>query len=257
MTTPEKWAAGTLPKRGAVAKRKSSSSTPGGRLAQRVARLQHRALVGRPLATALGARIGGPATKRSPMSAWGAVAMTLGLAGGVFGLVLGRPFVLLSGAMLGCLGGLLFWRGSRNGQNGDNFFSSVGAEAALLDGYLDDVSPELPQPVASALAELKKSLVDVVEGMGDAGRAGAIPVDEQFFVHELMGRYVRDACDGYLAVLRATRGIPLSDEGRSAEASLLAQIDVLHGRLKNILAMVASAEVEKLARHQAFIETKR
>ena len=254
MAAPEKWVAGTLPKRGAAARQ---TSQPSAKLAQRVARLRQRSLAGRPLAVALEGRGRWTARSRNVGLAWGIVAATLGLVGTLVGVITGRNYLLIAGAIVLGIGGVLFHRGSRGAVDDHDFFAGVGREAAMLDGYLDGVLPQLPQAVVLALARLKERLAKVVERMGDKERASVISVEEQFFVRELITRYLRDACNSYLAVIRATQEAPLAIGERSPEASLLAQIEILDTRLKSILTVVAASEVDELAKHEAFIETKR
>ncbi len=255
MSTPEKWVAGTLPKRGALPRRKAPAH--GAKLVERLTRLHQRNLAGRPLAVALAKRLGEPTATRHAGQVWRTLAITLGIAGGIFGLVLGQFLLLLSGVVLVAAGGLLFWRGRNNARHSGDFFAEVAGEAASLDSYIDEVLPELPEAVVSALSILKELLAEVVARMGNRDQAGVIPIDEQFFIRELMTRYLRDACESYLAVRRANRDYsPLADQ-RTPEASLVAQIDVLQARVRSVLAVIATSEMEKLARHEAFIATKR
>lgn len=255
MSIPDNWVAGNLPKRGAAPRRKSAQQGP--LLARRIARLQQKNLAGQPLAAVLDGRVEKTGRLNGGSLVWGTIAVTVGTSAAILGLILGQPLALISGTLLLGLGCFLFLRNKTGNRSGnDGYFASVRSEAATFDAYLDGILPGLPLAAVPQLARIKELLADIVERMCSQSRAEGIPAEEKFFVLELMSRYVRDACDSYLAVAQAAREVDVSMGEKTPEESLLSQLEILDGRLKNILALAATSEMERLVRHEAFIKTK-
>lgn len=251
----EKWIAGTLPKRGAAQRPRLPSH--GSALVKRVMRQHSRQMAGQPLASVLDGRLARTNLPYPGVPIAATVTIALGLVGALIGLALGRLILLLPGLLLLGGGCFLLWRGKRQNRRGVDCEAGIREDAARFDAYLDRVLPELPAEAGTALRQIKVQLAAVLVHLGDRERAGAIPIEEQLFVRELIVRYAPDVCDSYLAVVRLNREVPRLAADPAPAESLLAQIAMLSGRLTSILGMMAAGELEKQALQEAFIATKR
>lgn len=252
----DKWVAGVLPSPRAP-RRPPPATAPQADsiLAQRLLRANKKRLVGRPLTVALrdatGARPALPPKLLGGVLAAGGSAL-------VAATVIAELPVVLAAAGIGAIaaGLLALWRAKPPSAHA-GFARQLRDEAAMLDVYLEQVSPNLPPLALATLAQIKEALARVLAALTAAADAAAdLPAEESFFARELVARYLPDACRHYLAATEAAGGKGVLEDGRSADDSLCRQLDVLHARLEKTLAMVAAGKAQKLANHEAFIRTK-
>lgn len=247
-----KWVAGELPSRRTGRARKAGAK-PGGVLAKRLLRINNRTLLGRPLAHTL-QKATGKRRRPSPKLLGGVLVAGGGCALLATAVAAEPPIALLAAGLVGiAAGALMLWRRERAAAQ-PSFPLQLRDHAAALDRYLDEVSPKLPRNAVAAIASTKETLARVLAALSaeDVG----IPAEESFFVSELVSRYLPEACRHYVAAAEAIGANAVFEDGSRAEESLCRQLEVMNSRLQRILAMVAAARTEELARHEAFIRTK-
>ncbi len=253
MASDKQWIRGTLPRRGSA--RKLPPTPYGARLTERVQRGQRKQAIGRPLAVAIGGQAAATRGMRQAPSIPGLVAMAAGLAGSVLAAVQGSLLLAALATAALAAGLCLCLRAAGAGRHGK--VGDIARDVAELDALLNRVSPALPQDALRSLAAMKETLARVIEILTNEQRARAVPAEEQFFVREVVSRYLPDLCRHYLSVRLAAQGLDVRHGERTPEELLLSQLDVLHGRLRRVLALAAADEVEKLALHEAFIKAKK
>jgi hypothetical protein len=255
MADQKKWIRGTLPKRASA--RTAKPAAYGAAVTERLLRTQRRQAVGRPLATAIALDASADRDLRPALSIPGLIAIAIGIPGLLLAAVQASlPLATLS--TLSFAGGLLLVmraRSARAGRSGTA--ADICRDAAELDAFLAQVSPRLPDDAARSLVGLKETLARAVEVLANEQKAIAVPAEEQFFVREVIARYLPDACRHYLSVIDASKGLGLRSGERTPEQSLQNQLHVLHGRLRKVVESAAADEVRKLANHEAFINGKR
>lgn len=250
----DKWIAGELPDRGPSRARQGQKLSTV--LIERLERAQKKHLIGRTLSSVLrderGRRKGGVRPVPALLAA-------LGVASSVAGVLFGSVAV---GGAAGCVmlmaGAALWWR-ERNASHpsGPDYINELQNEAARFDDYIDSISVRLPKAAVAELAKIKQTLGRVIAALDSWDHSAlGIPAEEAFFAHELVARYLPDACHHYIDAMDASSGNARLEDGRTAEDSLLRQLGILEGRLKRTLTKVAAAKTQALANHEAFVRTK-
>ncbi|MEF8734936.1 MAG: hypothetical protein V5B40_24435 [Candidatus Accumulibacter meliphilus] len=256
MADQKKWVSGSLPKRGSA--RTAKPAAYGAAVTERLLRTQQRRTVGRPLATAIDREAdAGRGLRPALLSIPGLIAMAIGVLGGLLATV--QASLPLAGLAIvsfaGGLGLVMRARAARRGRSGKA--ADISKDAAKLDTFLAQVAPRLPHDAARSLAGLKETLARAVDVLANEQKALVVPVEEQFFVREIIARYLPDMCRHYLSVRDASKGLSVRPGEKTPEESLQNQLDVLHGRLRKVLELAAADEVRKLANHETFINSKR
>jgi hypothetical protein len=184
-----------------------------------------------------------------------------GLAAGIGLLTAGVVFVqgwlVAAGCGLVGIGAVALARGSAARPRRAASTPGLQQETAAFDAYLQDIAGKLPEDALLRLAGIKDTLAYLLPAFEDQTFAGSIPQEEQFFVREVMARYLPDACRHYVSAVGAGGMDVRLEDDRSADESLHSQLDILHARLERTRALVAAQHARRLAQHEAFIETKR
>lgn len=254
MPKDDKWVQGTLPARPSL--RGDSRRKPSAALMQKVARAYNKNLVGRPLTAALH----GPSPLRNGKSwahgLFGVICLAMGLGLMVSGAIFTQLWVLVAGAGVVVIGGALLLRSRISRPQPLALVGDLNQEAKALDAYLNEISPYLPRSALASLARIKETLARILATFADGTTIIDASPEDQFFIREMVARYLPDACRHYLDVVRTADGhVPLENK-RDVDESLCGQLDILHGRLEKMLVTIVAAKAQKLATHEAFIKTK-
>ncbi|QDQ26146.1 hypothetical protein FNU76_07125 [Chitinimonas arctica] len=244
------WVSGSLPKRG---RRVEPNAKPPGKAAtqavQKLLRANQRNLLGRPLRAALLEGAGGKRWHGGKL-VLAATVVSGGLAVLVAGLASHGLWLLPIGACLTLAGGYLVVKAG-----GDKPVAMPGMvsaeEAAELDAFLDSIAARLPPEVLERIAQLKEELARLLPLLRDEQRLVAVPMEERFFIRQLVARYLPDACRHYLDLLPTTDA---PDE--AARASLDEQLALLFARLEKVRALLQADQQERLSNHAAFLRGK-
>lgn len=254
MSNDDQWVRGTLPARASL--REDSRRKPSATLIRKVARVYHKNLVGRPLTMALR----GPSPlndgKNRANGLFGMICLAMGFGLMVSGAIFTQIWVFATGAGVVATGGALFLRNRIARRQPFALTGGLNQEAETLDAYLNEISPHLPRSALASLARIKETLARVLTASADGATATDVSPEDQFFIREMVARYLPDACKHYLDVVRTTDGHIPPENRREVDQSLCDQLDILHGRLEKIQATIVAAKARKLASHEAFIKTK-
>ncbi|MDK2124908.1 hypothetical protein [Parachitinimonas caeni] len=218
---------------------------------QRLLRANQRDLLGKPLASSL--QTSPPHRAQGKALIGGAICLAGGVAAAIGGLALRSWSVLALGGALLASGAWLLWpRASSSTPTAPPIVNP--ADAHQLDHYLADIAPRLPEAALQPLTHLKESLARLLPLLTDEARLASLPMDERFFMGQLVSRYLPDACQHYLALLD-TAGDNLPADS-PAEQSFLNQLDLLQARLDKCLQLVLQDQTERLSNHEAFLRSK-
>ena len=226
----------------------------------RLAAAQARNRLGPALAGQI--RLGVAEAPRAPMRKRAIVGGMLAAAGAIalfLALLQASPLLAAAGAAA-LLGGLtLAWRSTRS-----RAVESAPApmplfdEASLLalDGALDQMAPEVPEPIAAQLTSLKKLIVRIARHANTAVVDENFTMDDRLYLTECVRRYLPDTLQSYLAVPREQRDAAML-EGQSAAQLLSGQLDLLRAELEKRETGMGRSAAELLLRQQRFLQSKR
>ncbi len=223
---------------------------------RKVARAYHKNLVGRPLTMALRGPSLSNDGKNWANGLFGIICLAMGFGLMVSGAIFTQVWVFVAGACITAMGGARFLRNRIARRQIFALTGDLNQEAEILDAYLNEISPYLPRSALTSLAQIKETLARVLAAFADGTTVIDVSPEDQFFIREMVARYLPDACRHYLDVVRTADGhIPLENR-REVDESLCGQLDILHGRLEKMLVTIVAAKAQKLATHEAFIKTK-
>lgn len=237
------WVSGKLP---AKLPQPQSPVAGGPQALKRIERMKQRQTIGVPLAESLRQRSASPAISDARRYLIGGVLAT-GIGLGVTGVISGNAPWLFAGAGMGLIA-VAIYSVSRSNAN-DLLPDKLAVDAAELDRVLESYAALLPIEAIALLVKIKEALVRAL--------AGTLPLDDALFAKETIARYIPDACRHYCDLKAVSRSSIQISTDRTAEDSLLDQLQIMDDRLTGILDAIISDKADQLAHHEKFLRMKR
>lgn len=121
-----------------------------------------------------------------------------------------------------------------------------------LDAIIRGASPHLTEEMTRHLESVRASVAEVLPKLAEA----QIRDDDWFTVRETVLRYLPETLANYVALPPAFRVSQPLQGGRTARQLLNAQLDLLDGKLKEVLNNVAASDAQALLANGKFLEAK-
>jgi hypothetical protein len=146
------------------------------------------------------------------------------------------------------------WAGRRAPEVERRIEDSLGIEQTLehLDRLIEQVRPQLTPEMQGHLASVRASVAEVLPRLVGARSHDA----DLFTVRETVLRYLPETLANYVALPPAFRNSHALKDGKTARELLGDQLNVLEGKLREIVANVASADAQALLANGKFLEMK-
>jgi len=125
----------------------------------------------------------------------------------------------------------------------------LAVDAEELDRVLEHYAALLPKEAIALLVKIKEALVTAL--------MSTLPLDDALFAKEMIARYIPDACRHYCDLKAVARSSVQISTDRTAEDSLLDQLQIMDDRLTDILDAIIADKADQLAHHEKFLQTKR
>lgn len=206
-------------------------------------------------------RLSAPVRKSKGSPAKVAV-MALGGGLGAAGMFVGwlQSSVLLGagGLAAACIAAGLAWKSRSVTPHDAVSANRIDLDAARrLDLLIDECAAELPAPAVKALTDIAGALGRITPQLRAGPPGPPWRPEDDFFLGELLRRYVPDSLQHYLRIPAAQRASPVLDDGRTPEAALTAQLDGLRQELAERESRLAQSSAQALALQGAFLEARR
>ena len=237
------WVSGKLP---AKLPQPQSPVAGGPQALKRIERMKQRQIIGVPLAEALRQRSASPAISDARRYLIVA-ALATGIGFGVTGVITGNATWLFAGAGMGLIAVAIYSVSRSNAT--DLLPGKLAVDAEELDRVLESYAALLPTEAITLLVKIKEALVRAL--------MGTLPLDDALFAKEMVARYIPDACRHYCDLKAVARSSVQISTDRTAEDSLLNQLQILDDRLTGIVDAIIADKADQLTHHEKFLQTKR
>jgi hypothetical protein len=237
------WVSGKLP---AKLPQPQSPVSGGPQALKRIERMKQRQTIGVPLVEALRQRSASPAISDARRYLIGGVLAT-GIGLGVTGVISGNAPWLFAGASMGLIAVAIYSVSRSNAT--DLLPDKLAVDAEELDRVLESYAALLPTEAITLLVKIKEALVRAL--------MGTLPLDDALFAKQMIARYIPDACRHYCNLKAVARSSVQISTDRTAEDSLLDQLQIMDDRLTRILDAIIADKADQLAHHEKFLQMKR
>jgi hypothetical protein len=236
------WVSGRLP-----AKLPQQQSPIGGgpQSLKRIQRLKQQQTMGLPLAEVLRrhhmptAKSGGfPYVAGGLLMICGALSLSGIISGNLSWLFIGMGAGLIAVIMI---------LASRQRAN-DSLPDKLAIDAEKLDRVLERYASELPSEAILLLVKIKETL--------GIAMTSTLSLDDTLFAREMVARYIPDACQHYCDLKSISRSAVQISADRTAEDSLLEQLQIMETRLSSIHGAIIAEKADMLVHHEKFLRTK-
>lgn len=162
---------------------------------------------------------------------------------------------------LGASVAIFLWRKKRNNdllsavESAQTVVALDPVMVAQLDEALNHLLTEVSDELAGRIVALKTLLIRVCQQMGSATDEH-FTLEDRFYIHECVRRYLPDSIQAYLRVPKNQRALNLSNEGQTAQSLLQAQFALIEIELQKKEVKLARSAAELLLRQQRFLESK-
>jgi hypothetical protein len=128
--------------------------------------------------------------------------------------------------------------------------------AQQVKRLVDSVAGGLPKDSLDCLRSIQATLSEVLPRLQQLRERGVISPRDSFTVTETVRRYLPDTLGAYLRLPRLYAQMqPLAD-GRTASETLLMQLRMLDGSLKNVAQSAFAGDAERLVKNGDFLRNK-
>jgi hypothetical protein len=223
----------------------------------RVRAVQARNRIGPPLAEQLHAAPSAGRERLAPRAIAGAVIASTGGLGLFLAWLQSSTFGGVAG-VAALAAGLVLARPRPAGPTDLQATPGAVLDAAAVEAFdtaVERLAPELPPPVADALADLKLLVLRIARHPAAATVDEHFRLEDRLYVNECLRRYVPDSLQAYFTVPAEQRSAPLPD-GQTPETLLLAQLAQLRGALQQREQALGRSAAEALLRQQRFLNAK-
>ena len=129
---------------------------------------------------------------------------------------------------------------------------SVDETLEHLDRLIEQARPHLSDELAARLASVRGSVAEVLPRLLGEGAGGA----DLFTVRETVLRYLPETLANYVALPPAFRGTHVLKDGLTARQLLGEQLELLDGKLREIVVNMAASDAQALLANGRFLESK-
>jgi hypothetical protein len=123
---------------------------------------------------------------------------------------------------------------------------------AHLDAVVASATPHLTQDMRERLQSIRDSVAEVLPRLVGQASGG----DELFTVRETVLRYLPETLANYVALPAAFRASHQLQSGRTARELLAEQLDMLAGKMREVVANVAASDAQALVANGQFLRAK-
>lgn len=123
---------------------------------------------------------------------------------------------------------------------------------AHLDAVVASATPHLAPDMRERLQSIRDSVVEVLPRLVGQATSG----DELFTVRETVLRYLPETLANYVALPAAFRVSHQLQSGRTARELLTEQLDMLAGKMREVVANVAASDAQALVANGQFLRAK-
>jgi hypothetical protein len=122
-----------------------------------------------------------------------------------------------------------------------------------LDALIRQAEPHLSPEMMDHLLSVRESVTEVLPRLVDAGGGGG---GDLYTVRETVLRYLPETLANFVALPPAFRNSHPLRDGRTARVLLSEQLAILDSKMREIVANVASSDVQALLANGKFLEMK-
>ena len=201
----------------------------------------------------------GPLSVRQVVSVVGATVSGVGL---TLGLIQGAVVVIGASAVFLCgFGAVAYLGGKARRQPGGDAVAPAGnfvdaKDIALLDQSMEKLVATAPQETVDRLTDLKEQLSHSLALMASTPSNPAALDEDAFFIRECVRRYLPDSINGFLRLPLKDRATLPMEDGKTAQALLHDQFDMLKAKLQAKEARLTQLAGEALMQQQRFLAAK-
>lgn len=121
---------------------------------------------------------------------------------------------------------------------------------------VDSVASVLPREALAPLYSIQATLGELLPRLEALHDRGVISARESFTVAETVRRYLPDTLAAYLRLPRFYAHVQTLEDGKTATQSMLDQLRVLDGSLKDLAKSAFAGDAEALVSNGRFLENK-
>jgi hypothetical protein len=121
-----------------------------------------------------------------------------------------------------------------------------------LDAIIRGARPHITEEMTQHLDSVRASVAEVLPKLAE----GQIRDDDWFTVRETVLRYLPETLANYVALPPAFRVTQALQGGRTARQLMNAQLELLDGKLKEVVNNVAASDAQALLANGKFLEAK-
>jgi hypothetical protein len=181
-------------------------------------------------------------------------ALALGGLGLFFGGVIHAYWWAIVAGLYGV--GVLAWPASSLAQTAANTQLSAIELAQQVRKLIDRVAHGLPNEALDLLRSIQATLGELLPRIDEMRDSGILSAKDSFTVIETVRRYLPDTLAAYLRLPRLYAQMqPLAD-GQTASQTLLSQLRMLDGSLKDIAKNAFEGDAQKLITNGQFLQNK-
>jgi hypothetical protein len=128
--------------------------------------------------------------------------------------------------------------------------------AQQVRNLVDSVASGLPKDALDPLYSIQATLGELLPRLRALRDRGVISAKESFTVAETVRRYLPDTLAAYLRLPRFYAHVQALADGRTASQTLIDQLRILDGSLKDIAKSAFAGDAEALVSNGQFLENK-
>lgn len=121
---------------------------------------------------------------------------------------------------------------------------------------VDSVARGLPQDALDSLHSIQATLSELLPRLHELRDRGIISAKDSFIVVETVRRYLPDTLAAYLRLPKFYAQMQTLADGRTASQTLLDQLRVLDGSLKDVAKSAFAGDAETLVTNGQFLQNK-
>ncbi len=152
--------------------------------------------------------------------------------------------------------GVLAWPSSSLAQTAANTELSVELLAQQVRKLVDSVAQGLPKDCLECLQSIQGTLSELLPRLNELRDRGVISGKDSFTVIETVRRYLPDTLAAYLRLPKFYAQMQALADGRTASQTLLDQLRILDGSLKEVSISAFAGDAEKLLTNGQFLQNK-
>jgi hypothetical protein len=181
-------------------------------------------------------------------------ALAMGGLGLFFGGIIHAYWWAIVGGLYGV--GALGWPRSDLAATAEQTELSAELLAQQVRKLVDSVASGLPKDALDPLHSIQSTLGELLPRLQELRDRGVISGKDSFTVAETVRRYLPDTLAAYLQLPKFYAQVQTLADGRTASQTLVSQLRVLDGSLKDIAKSAFAGDAEALVSNGRFLENK-